>query len=358
MSTATVRGIASTLGVSPATVSRSLNHSADVSDSVRARVIAEAKRVGYEFVRKSPRTGRVGLLFFDETTGPRYSGYDAIIWGAVARAALSVHYDVCTINTLDRKPGESFGAFATRKGVEGLLVRVDEESRNVATEIAAAGVPHVVIADRFEDPSVNYVYCNSLQASRDAVAHLLQLGHRRIAIAHNTVRDTDHCDRIRAYVDVLASADVAVDSDLVVPISAEIGGGAAAFNRLMSLREPPTALFLTDPQLSLGVLRRAHEVGIRVPDELSIVGVDDERLRKTTHPIFTAVCQNAAELGHQAARWLCRQLARGTRGVGEPPRLQSELDAFLEINQTTAPPPAQAVRMTPSGRRLPNGQGA
>ncbi len=352
MGTATVRGIAGKLGVSPATVSRSLNNSPDVSEPVRAKVLAEARRVGYEFVRKPPRTGRVGLLFFDETTGPRYSGYDALVWGSVTRAALSLHYDVCTLNPLDRKPEESFGAFATRKGVEGLLVRVDEGSRHVALEIAADGVPHVVIADRFDDERVNYAYCNSVQASRQAIEHLLQLGHQRIAIAHNTILDTDHRDRIAAYEEVLTRSGIGIDPELIVPISAEIGGGAAAFNRLVSLREPPTALFLTDPQLTLGVLRRALEVNVRIPNELSIVGVDDERLRKTTHPVYTAVCQNAAELGNQAGRWLCRQLAQGFRRNGNSGKLRSELDAFLEINQTTAPPPDRAVRMTPSGQRI------
>ena len=315
-------------------------------------VLAEARRVGYEISRKPTRTGRVGLLFFDETTGPRFSGYDAVIWGSVTRAALSLNYDVCTLNPLDRRPRESFATFAVRKGVEGLLIRVDDETRHVALEIAADGVPHVVIADRFDNERVNYVYCNSVKASRDAVQHLLQLGHRRIAMCHNTILDTDHCDRIAAYEEVLREADVPIDSDLVVPISAEIGGGAAAFNRLMSLREPPTAVFLTDPKLTIGVLRRALEVGVRIPDELSIVGMDDERVRKTTHPVYTAVCQNADELGSQAGRWLCRQLARGFGRNGKSSRLQSELDAFLEINQTTAPPPALAIRVTPSGQRI------
>lgn len=352
MAAPTVRGIADSLGVSAATVSRSLNNSSEVSEAVRAKVMAEARRVGYEFVRRPTRTGRIGLLFFDETTGPKYSGYDAVIWGSVARAAISLHYDVCTLNPLDRNPGESFSSLAARKGVEGLLVRVDGETRHLASEIAADGVPHVVIADRFEDERVNYVFCNSTQASRDAVEHLLQLGHRRIAISHNAILDTDHRDRIAAYKKVLTDAGIGIDTDLVVPISAEIGGGVAVFNRLMSLREPPTAIFSADPKITIGVLRRALEVGMRIPDELSIVGVDDERIRKTTHPVFTAVCQNAEELGSQAGRWLCRQLTRGWSGNGKSPQLRSELDAFLEINQTTAPPPERAVRMTPSGQRI------
>lgn len=352
MSTVSVRAIANTLGVSPATVSRSLNNSPDVSDTVRARVLAEARRVGYELPRRPTRTGRIGIIFFDETSGPKFSGYDATIWGGVTRAAVALKFDVCVIDPLDRRAGESFSAFALRKGVEGLVVRVDEETRHVCSAIAADGVPHVVIADRFEDERVNYVCCNSSRPSRAAVEHLLHLGHRRVAVCHNTVLDTDHRDRIEAYVGALKEAGIEPDPDLVVSMNAEIGGGAAAFNRLMSLPQPPTAIFFTDPALTIGALRRALEVGIRVPDELSIIGVDDERLRKMTHPVFTAVCQNAAELGHQAGRWLCRQL---TDSSGREPRagaLRMEIEAFLEINQTTAPPPAEAVRVTPMGQRI------
>lgn len=349
---ASVRAIADALGVSPATVSRSLNNSPEVRESLRRRVLAEARRLGYELPRKRARTGTIGIIFFNETSGPKFSGYDGVVWGGVARAAFSQKYDVCLIDPLDRRADESFNAFVLRKGVEGLVLRVDEETRHFCEAIAAEEIPHVVIADRFENEQVNYVCCNSFEPSRSAVEHLLHLGHRRIAVCHNTVLDTDHCDRIDAYKAVLKEAGIEVDGDLIISTNAEVGGGVAAFNRLMSLPEPPTAIFFTDPALTVGALRRALEVGINVPDELTVVGVDDERLRKMTHPVYTAVCQNAAELGHQAGRWLCRQLSRRSDSNDPAASLRLEIEGFLEINQTTAPPPASPVRVTPTGQRI------
>ena len=120
----------------------------------------------------------------------------------------------------------------------------------------------------------------------------------------------------------------------------------------MSAPEPPTAIFFTDPALTMGALRRALEVGINVPDELSVIGVDDERLRKMSHPVFTAVCQNAAELGQQAGRWLCRTLAEDSGRDRKMASMRQEMEAFLEINQTTAQPPAVPVRVTPTGQRI------
>ena len=297
----------------------------------------------------------IGLIFFNETSGPRFSGYDAIIWGGVTRGAMALKHDVCVIDPLARRRDESFSAFAARKGVGGLAVRVDEESRDVCSAIADDGVPHVVIADRFDDERINYVCCNTAAPSRAAVEHLLHLGHRRIGLCHNTVLDTDHCDRVSAYRAALTDAGIEIDPDLTIAIGAGLGSGEAAFNRLLSLPEPPTAVFFTDPALTVGALRRALQVGISVPDELSIVGVDDERLRKMTHPVYTAVCQNSGELGQQAGRWLCSQLSQQRGRKEQSSSLRVEIEGFLEINETTAPPPASPVRVTPTGQRIPNG---
>ena len=103
--------------------------------------------------------------------------------------------------------------------------------------------------------------------------------------------------------------------------------------------------------MTVGGLRRAAELGVRVPDELSIVGVDDgDDTRQMTYPIYTAVCQRSSDLGVQAARWLARSCGGDQRGE-EPFRLV--LEAYLEVNQSTAPPPTQPVRVTSRGQRLP-----
>ena len=349
----TIRGIADTLGLSPATVSRSLNNSPDVSESVRVRVLAEAERCGYALPRRRVISRTLGLIFLNETSGPRFSGYDSVIWSGVTRAAMAQKYDVRVIDPLDRAANEGFAAFAARKGVEGLVLRVDRDTRHLCQEVAADRVPHVVIADRFEeDERVHYICCNSFEASRAGVEHLVHLGHQRIAVCHNHVLDTDHCDRIRGYRTALSENGIEINPDLIISTNADIDGGTAALNRLMSMPEPPTAIFFTDPALTVGALRRALEVGISVPEELSVVGMDDEQLRKMTHPVFTAVCQNASELGNQAVRWLCRHLAQSRLRGEESSRLRLEIEAFLEINQTTAAPPPAAVRMTPTGQRI------
>jgi DNA-binding LacI/PurR family transcriptional regulator len=353
---ATVRDIASSLGVSPATVSRSLNNAPEVSDKLKRRVIDEAKRIGYVANRRArTRTGTIGLMFVNETSGPMFSGYDAIIWSGVARAAAAAGYAVSVFDPRQRREGETLDNLAGRLHLDGLLIRNDWHSRDFVREIAETGLPAVVIADRFEeDASVNYVCCNSFAPTRQAIEHLLHLGHRRIALCHHVLVDTDHRDRIEGYEAAMADAGLGPEDQMRIAIRADVDGGGAALSRFLSMPEPPTAIFFTDPPATVGALRRAVELGLSVPEDLSIIGVDDEDLRRMTHPVYTAVCQDAAEIGYQAARWLCRSLAGTASSTESDNRLRLELEAVLEINKTTAAPPARPLRMSPNGHRIAN----
>jgi DNA-binding LacI/PurR family transcriptional regulator len=345
----TVRDIAASVGVSPATVSRSLNNPNVVSRTVREKVLREAERLGYRHQTEKRSTMRhIGLLYLDEAPAGQYVGYDALIWGGVIRAAQVLKVNVVALNPLIRREGESFGQFAERMGVDGLVVRVDQQSRHLCAEIANDGIPHVVVADRFDAPNINYIHCDSNVASCAAVEHLIELGHTTIGICHNVVIDTDHQDRIEGYYSALRKAGIEPDPRLRVPATPDLDGGSAALTQFLSMSKPPTAIFATDPMLAIGITRRAHELKLVVPDELSVVGVDDGDMRRISLPCYTAIRQDASEIGFRAGQWLCRNI----RNSGDGNNLQLRLEAFLEINQSTAPPPASPVRMTPNGQRI------
>lgn len=350
----TVREIAASAGVSPATVSRALNNSGVVRPEVRQRIMREADQLGYRRNRRRTADREVGvrsigMLHLDETTTDFADNFDAVIWSGVARAAHALKFQVITLNPRTRRQGESYTAFAARTGVEGLVVRVDADSRRACLEMASEGLPHVVVADRFEEPEVNYVQCDSRDASTRAIQHLLDLGHTRIGLCHNAVNDTDHHDRIDAYDSALRDAGIGPVSDLRIAAPISLQGGAAALSRFLSMADPPTAVFATDPVLAVGLIRRASEVGIDVPGELSVVGADDGDMRQFTVPAFSAVCQDARDLGHQAGSWLCRAL---TEPAMQDERVRRRVEAIFEVNGSTAPPPATPVRVTPTGQRL------
>ncbi len=346
----TVRDIAASVGVSPATVSRSLNNPNVVSRTVREKVLREAERLGYRH-QSEKRSGmrNIGLLYLDEAPAGQYVGYDALIWGGVIRAAQALKMNVAALNPLSKREGESFGQFAERMGVDGLVVRVDQQSRHLCADIANDGVPHVVVADRFDDPNINYIHCDSNVASSAAINHLIEMGHTTIGICHNVVIDTDHADRIEGYYSALKLAGIEPDPRLRVPATPDLDGGSAALTQFLSMSKPPTAIFATDPMLAIGITRRAHEINLVIPDEMSVVGVDDGDMRRISLPCYTAIRQDASEIGFRAGQWICRAIRGGSDADN---RLQHRLEAFLEINQSTAPPPEKPVRMTPNGQRI------
>lgn len=343
-----VRHIAKLARVSVATVSRALNNHPDVDPLTRDRVVAVANRTGYTpGVGKRLRTV-IGLVYPGELVRADYGAFDAAMLAGILRGVNEQKFDVKLVSlTRDKASDETYTQFFMRKGLRGVILRTFESTRNVCSAIAGEGYPSVVVADRFDDPNVNFICCDSRDDSRRVVSHLIQLGHRRIACAVHNVPDTDHRDRRDGYLEALREHNIPADPALVFDIVASFEGGVAAINRILGQPKPPTAIFFTDPLATLGAIRRCQELEISIPKELSIVGFDDSDIRHHTWPPFTAVCQDAHMLGEQAAMWLTRSLT-----VPEAPKRLREVRAtMIEINKTTAPPSKERFRILPDGRR-------
>ncbi|MDX2115894.1 MAG: LacI family DNA-binding transcriptional regulator [Planctomycetota bacterium] len=333
-----VRDIAARAGVSVATVSRALNDKPNVNEETRDRVLSAARQMGY--VKPAPMrvSNVIALGYPTEVVRADYGAFDSALMFGILRGLNAQRYDVTILNIgRDREPSEDFRSFFNRKGVRGVILRCFEDSREVCESIAAEGFPAVVVADRFDNPAVNFICTESRSDSRRAVEHLIRLGHRRIALGVHYVRDTDHRDRCEGYREALEEHGVAFDPSLLVDLVADMAGGANAVRYLMSLPDRPTAIYFTDPMATVGAMHACREMGVHIPQELSIVGFDDSDVRHHAFPPFTAVCQDASLLGQEAARWLLRRINDDTT---EPLRLVRQTS--FEINQTTCPPPRVA----------------
>ncbi len=345
-----MRRIAERSGVSVATVSRVLNNHPHVDEKTRQRVLAEAELARY--VSVSQRTQAVlGLVYPEDIVRAEYGSFDMALLSGMLEGVNEQRYDVKIVSIRrDKSPEETYAQFFSRKGLRGVILRTFEHTRRMVEAIAAEGFPAIVIADRFDDARISYVCTDSFDDSHQAVRHLLDLGHRRIAMLTHAIADTDHNDRRRAFATAHQEAGIAVAPELVITSPASPENGANAITHLMGLPQPPTAVFITDPMATIGAMRRCLEMGIKVPRELSIVGFDDSDVREHTYPSCTAVVQDARWMGLESARWLSRL----TSGVQDtPPVMQMMRRTRFEINHTTCPPPATAVRVLPDGVRLP-----
>lgn len=327
---ASVRAIARRAGCSVATVSRVLNNSAAVSAATREAVLAVIHEIGYATARPRPTTNTIGFAYTADRT--LLDSFDAAVLEGAARGCDEQGHDLCVLSMQrDKRRDETYAQFFARKGVSAVVLRTTAATRETCEAVAAEGFPHVVISDRFDSPAVNYVDGDSKVESHRAIEYLVALGHRRIAFAMHNVPDRDHLDRFEAYRAALTAAGIDYAGQYVFRHPSTLAGGATILSMMISMPDRPTAIFCADPMLAVGCVKRAHELGIRIPQDFSIIGFDDTDTRLGVFPTLTAVCQDATAIGFEAARFL----SRGERNAS----LRAIVPTFLEINQSTGPVP-------------------
>jgi len=325
-----VREIAKAAGVSIATVSRVLNNHPSVSDEVREKVMAVANKRRYVANVGKRETLNIAYVYTGEAS--LGSPFDAAVLEGVYSGLSDTNLNLLILDARrSRRSGESYSQMFQRLAVRGALLRTTNGSRAVCEKIAEQGFPAVVIGDRFENPAVTSVFCESRTASREAVSHLIGLGHRRIAICVNVVDDSDHNERMLGYQEALNDFGLELDDKLVMRAPAYRQGGEQVIRRIATAIDRPTAIYITDPMTALGAMYETQKLGLRVPQDLSIIGFDDSELRHMAWPTMSAVCQNAYELGNEA----CRVLSRLIQGKHEP-RTATPI-AWLELHDSTGP---------------------
>lgn len=333
---ASVRQIAKQAGVSTATVSRVINNSPKVSDLARQKVLEVINEHAYTPAMGKLSANNVAYIFTDSTT--LGSPYDAGILAGLSSGLENNALDLLVLNARTcRQPGETFSDVFRRKGVCGAIVRTTFSSQALCRAILESNQPVVVVGDQIEGYEERCVDVDSRSASREAVEHLIELGHRRIAFCTNIVDDKDHEDRYGGYCDALDQAGIELDAKLIYRVPANRPGGEQFARRLVSMSDRPTALFVADPATCIGLLTETRKLGIDVPGELSVVGFDDAEVRFSTAPQLSAVCQDAQRVGEEALRRLA------SRMPGRPAALETvgvPLRAWFEVNGSTLAPQA------------------
>ena len=331
----TIRDIAALAGVSIATVSRVLNERDDVSDETRALVRRIVRERGYRANRSARglsrgQTGLVGVLV--PLVHPAY--FSGILAGA-AEALYERDLRLVLSPTLHEHDREVSLVDRIAHGLtDGALLVLPEESSEELQRLLDEGYRFVVV-DPLEQlpervPSVSAAHASGAD---QAARHLLGLGHRRIAAITGPSGWVATEDRLRGFRAALAATGIMPDPQLEAAADFEIEGGAAAARTLLDLPEPPTAIFAFNDNMAVGAMQAARERGVRVPEELSIVGFDDTEQATIVTPTLTTVRQPLAEMGRMAVSLLMRLLERQRFET-----LHVELATRLVVRESTAPP--------------------
>ncbi len=310
----TLAMVARSAGVSVPTASKVLNGRADVARTTRARVEDAMRALDYSPppARRPALDTRVVDLVFDDLVSP----YSMEVLRGVAETGERESVDV----VVGRFPGErSRGGVVTKDeaadwprrlaaaGRQGVIVVTSELTPAHIAGFARARLPLVVI-DPVNLPSIEItsVGATNWTGGLTATEHLLGLGHRRIAFAGGQVKASCSQARAHGYRAALDNAGVAVDPALVRHGRFTYDTGLRIGNELLDLAEPPTAVFAASDAIALGVLAAARRRGLRVPDQLSVVGFDDIDVASWSTPRLTTIRQPLEDMGRVAMRTVLR----------------------------------------------------
>ncbi len=316
-STTSIREVAAHAGVSVGTVSNVLNRPEIVATATRERVLAAITELN--FVRNESarqlRAGHsrmIGLVVLD-VTNPFFTDVARGVEDAASDAGLAVI--LCNSDEKLHKE-ERYLDLLEEQRVQGvLLTPVDAQSARYA-ELRRRGTPVVLLDSRSPDPSGCAVAVDDVAGGRLAMEHLVRQGHRRVAYVCGPFTLRQVADRHDGALDALEAAGLSPDTLTTVDgptLNVAWGREAAAHLAGMSPRRRPTAAFCANDLLALGFLQEATRRGLRVPDDVAIVGYDDIDFAAAAAVPLTSVHQPRQLLGRTAARLLIEEATEGDR---------------------------------------------
>jgi LacI family transcriptional regulator len=326
----TLQQVAERAGVSTPTISKVLNGRPDVAPATRERVLQVLHEEQYlpRGASAVPLANKHIELVFDALLNPNNL---EILRGILPAAA--EHGSHVAVSCLPEKVNaRQWVNELARVGRAGLILVTSQLTSEQYLRLQEAALPIVLIdpVNRV-DESLASVGASNWQGGVSAVQHLVELGHRRIAMLRGYECLADDA-RYHGYVAALTEAGVAVDPDLVARADFRADAAVVAAERILRRSDRPTAVFAANDLEALGTLEAARRLGLSVPGDLSVVGFDDSIFATTASPPLTTVRQPFAEMGAIAYRILTDRIAGR-----EPPLLRVELAATLIVRDSTAP---------------------
>lgn len=311
---ATIIDVAKRAGVSVSTVSRVLNNHPNVGAEVRQRVTDVIRELNYEPSRVAQRmratsSQLVGVIFSD-ITNPFYLDVLRSIEYTLSGQGISVL--ISNADSSEEREA-AYIRIMQNENVAGLIIAPTKEHVPALAAAATAGLPIVVIDRRLNSVDVDTVLVDNFEGALSAVQHLIRLGHERIAVLSGPLHLTSGRERYTGYLQAMSDAGLTVDPSMTRFGNYRENSGYTLAHELLSIPNPPTALFSANNLMTLGALNAIHERGCTIPDEIAIIGFDDFPWAISLNPPLTTVAQPTSEIGTRAAELLLDRIKERDR---------------------------------------------
>ncbi len=330
----TVRDLAAHTGMSIATVSRALNDQAHVATETRELIQRALTELGGAAPRRRSAPRATGAVYL--RCPYLLTDYFGLIVSSIAET-LDLHGRQLVLNAGEAAQHTPvLPTLATRPGIAGAIIVLPPEPGADLIALQSAGFPFVVVDPREEVPrDIAAVSAAHFAGARSLTGHLVELGHRRIGLIAGPDNWLASDARRAGHNSALADAGVLPDPALALPGEPTVQFGRLAARELLGRTQRPTALVCFNDKAASGALAAAAELGLRVPDDLSIAGFDDIDLAEATSPRLTTVRQPLQEMGRIAVGLLIRLLERHRLDA-----LHVELATELIVRGSTGPAPS------------------
>lgn len=323
-----MKDISSRCQVSVATVSKALNNRGDISEETRERICQVAKELGYlpnssARALKTKRTYNIGVLFVDKANCGLTHSYFSHVLDSFRRGAEEEGYDITFISQHAGRNTLSYYEHSKYRGVDGVVIACVDFEDEAILELINGDIPVVTIDFAFDNRTS--ILSDNVRGMQEILDYIVGLGHREIAYIHGADSLVTR-DRLNSYYSTLKKLGVEPKSEMIREgIYHDPVASAKITEELLTLSNRPTCIIYPDDFSCVGGLNMIESKGLSVPDDISVVGYDGQRIAQVIEPRLTTYKQNTEELGRMAARKLIEVIEQPGRTLIERLVVQGEL---------------------------------
>ena len=300
-----LKDISKACGVSVATVSKALNDHSDISQETKKHVREVAERLGYRpnaaaQALKTNRTNNIGVLFVDEANSGLTHDYFNHVLDSFKRKAEDSGFDITFINgAKNRLNNMSYLSHAIYRGFDGVMIACVDFSDPQVGELIASSIPVVTIDHLFNNRIT--IVSDNIKGMRELTSYVYEQGHRKIAYIHGLESAVTQ-SRLSSFYRTLQGYGVTVPDEYVVASPyRDTDAAFATTNRLLDLPDPPTCIFYPDDFAAFGGINAIRQRGLRIPEDVSVVGYDGIEIARRISPVLTTIVQDTVKIGSLAA---------------------------------------------------------
>lgn len=315
-----IKDVAQKAGVSISAVSKVFNGYTDIGEKTKEKVMNAAKELNYfpnivakNLSQKQTKTIALILSNFNESNGT--DGVIFKIMSGIFNSCVDNEYELLIFTaTQSQQQEKSYYQLCKERKVGGVIIAGLKTTDRYFKEIVESEVHSVIIDAETVGKNTSSISIDNVQAAKDGVNYLIKKGHRKIGFINGKRNAVVSIQREEGYAQALREANIEINVDLVCEGDFTEAKGYLLAEEYLKNNKGVTAVFCASDLMAIGFMRRCQELGINVPDEISILGFDDIDLAKYVTPTLSTVKQDFYKMGNEAAKLLIHGMEKGQFG--------------------------------------------